>query len=372
MGIQRSATDAWLTAQQQTFDQYQDLKASADVTLSGRVVDTEINGQRGRVVVEEIIDGVPYHRVWFYWRYDDGWRHVPPDYTFWGESETIKRENVTVRYDAVDSKMADSVAVDFENWLTVVCNTISCETVPPVTVDIAPEPGEIMRWAADDESTGWRLLMPSPYTYRARADRPFDTQIRLDAATLLAERITDTLMTTSTVSYPHDAYYLRDAVLSWWVGQFMQQQTDSYLIDSLVTNYGGDALVQLLRSLQPTSNIGILATVTNTPSLADANLNWQDFIQYRLQTEAELIRAQDAAAWERLYHFRDESVRTIAYDRFNSGTAPENYQVQQINPATYPDGMPQLQVQVQVVENGQTLVRTIVFDLVNNNWLRAN
>jgi hypothetical protein len=386
MDIQRSATDSWLIAQEQTFQAYQDLKANADVTLSGRVVDTEINGQRGRVIVEEIIDRVPYHRVWFYWRYADvvqvddngdetiiegGWRHVPPDYTFWGESRTLERDGITVRYDAVDSALAEGVASALTAWRDVICNTASCELLPALTVDIAPQPGTAMRWAQDAESSGWRLLIPSPYTDRARADRPFDPQMRLSAATLLAERLTDSLMTAS-VAYPHDAYYLREAALSWWVAQFTEQQTDSYLIDSLVTNYGGDALVQVLRSLQPTSNIGILATVIEAPTLAEANLNWQDFIAYRLRTESQLIQAQDENAWRQLYHFRDASVENAAYARFSSGIAPSAYQIQAINRATYPDGSPQLQVRVQVVENGQTLERIIVFDLVNNTWLRAN
>ncbi len=387
MDIQRSATDSWLIAQEQTFQTYQDLKASAEVTLSGRVVDTEINGQRGRVIVEEIVDRVPYHRVWFYWRYSDvvqvneegdeiiiegGWRHVPPDYTFWGESRTLEREGITVRYDAVDSDTAEGVTSALAAWRDLICNTLSCDVLPSLTVDIAPQPGTVMRWADDAESSGWRLLLPSPYTNRARADQPFDPQMRGSAATLLAERLTDNLMTASTVSYPQDAYYLREAALSWWVAQFTEQQTQSYLIDSLVTNYGGESLAQLLRSLQPTSNIGILGTVIDAPTLADANLNWQDFILYRLQTEAQLIQAQDENAWRQLYHFRDATVESTAYARFSSGIAPSAYQIQAINRATYPDDSPQLQVRVQVVENNQTLERIIVFDLVNNTWLRAN
>src|SRR5690606_14422970 len=81
---QRSATDDWSITQRQTFEAYQSLKVSSNVVLSGQVTEIEVDGQRGRVFVEEIIDGVPYTRAWFYWRYQDGWFHVPPDYTFWG------------------------------------------------------------------------------------------------------------------------------------------------------------------------------------------------------------------------------------------------------------------------------------------------
>src|SRR5690606_7274368 len=75
---QRSATGDWANTQRQLFDDYQTLKTTSNIVLSGHVVDAEIDGQRGRVQVEEIIDGVPYIQTWFYWRYEDGWFHVPP------------------------------------------------------------------------------------------------------------------------------------------------------------------------------------------------------------------------------------------------------------------------------------------------------
>ena len=44
--------------------------------VTGNVADATVDGPRGRAVVEEVIDGVSYRTVWFYWRYADGWRHV--------------------------------------------------------------------------------------------------------------------------------------------------------------------------------------------------------------------------------------------------------------------------------------------------------
>ncbi|MCA9911566.1 MAG: hypothetical protein KC519_23085, partial [Anaerolineae bacterium] len=81
--IQRSDSEAWLQSQQQLYDDYQALKQQPNLILSGHVLDTQIDGPRARVLVQEIINGAQYARVWFYWRFDDGWRHVPPDYTFW-------------------------------------------------------------------------------------------------------------------------------------------------------------------------------------------------------------------------------------------------------------------------------------------------
>ncbi|MBZ0286777.1 MAG: hypothetical protein K8I30_04120, partial [Anaerolineae bacterium] len=79
LSIQRSASSDWPMTQQAAFDAYQALKLERDVQLTGRVISANVDHLRGRVAVEEIIDGVPYTRIWFYWRYDDGWRHVPPD-----------------------------------------------------------------------------------------------------------------------------------------------------------------------------------------------------------------------------------------------------------------------------------------------------
>lgn len=372
LDIQRSATDDWLLAQEQTFQAYQDLKASSDVTLSGRVADVTIEDQRGRVNVEEIIDGIPYQQVWFYWRYDDGWHHVPPDYTFWGEPNTIEREQFTIEYREVDALTAEGVADRLPRWLERGCSLVDCTTLPPLTVEITSEPLPGVQWAGTSADE-WRLQIPSPYRNRARADMPFDPPLQSSAATLLAEGLVDTLTNGNVAAYPHDAYYLRSATVTWLVGQFMQVQTDTSLITSLVQNYGEDTLAQLLRSLQPTSTIGLVTTVIDVPTLADANLNWTDFIEYRLRTEAELIRAGDQAAWERLYHFRDDSVRSTAMTRFTTANPPQSYDVQGIAQATYPDGSPQLQARVRVTDaSGQATEQVIVFDLVNGNWLRAN
>jgi hypothetical protein len=92
LAIQRSASDTFLIEQSHEFEYYQTLKQSHRVQLTGKVLDAVIDGQRGRVVLQEIIDSVPYKVVWFYWHYEDGagndqsgWRRVPDDLTFWGD-----------------------------------------------------------------------------------------------------------------------------------------------------------------------------------------------------------------------------------------------------------------------------------------------
>jgi len=147
MAIQRSATEDWLLTQEAVYQQYQDLKATSEIVLSGQVVDVAIDGQRGRAQVQEIIDGVPYLRTWFYWRYDEiineatgvveqegGWRHVPPDYTFWGEPATIETDRLTIRYRALDAQVAGAIQTQVERWLEQTCSLFNCDSLPPLTL----------------------------------------------------------------------------------------------------------------------------------------------------------------------------------------------------------------------------------------------
>ena len=101
LGFQRSATESWLTTQQQTFDDYQARKIEGNIQLTGHILDVAVDGNRARVQVQEIVDNVPYVRTWFYWRYDDGWWHVPPDFTFWGDDRVLETDAMTIHYQSV-------------------------------------------------------------------------------------------------------------------------------------------------------------------------------------------------------------------------------------------------------------------------------
>jgi hypothetical protein len=373
INIQRSASDAWLLAQDATFDTYQQLKIANDVTLTGNVVDVTIDGQRGRVQVEEIISSVPYIQTWFYWRYPepDGWRHVPVDKTFWGDLETIENERFVIRYHTLDEPVAESMVEEVERWLADVCGYLDCSNLPLITFDIItdnlPEP----QWAANEQNA-WQMVIASPYLGRARADRPFDTTLQIDTATLLAERIVDYAMSNSGATYPNDASFLRSAVVAWIVGRFVQLNPESHLIESLSVNYGTDTIGQLLTQLQPNSNIGILSTVTGVPSIADANLDWRDFLEWRLNTETNLIQIGDEANWQSLYDFRDTAVRDIAYGRYNANVAVQSIRFTEVVRAAAGDGTPQLQVRIQVTDMAGVRDEIVLFNLIDNVWRRAS
>lgn len=365
--LQRSATDDWFRAQSATYEQYQTLKQTTDIQLTGHIIEVAIDEPRARVHVEEIIAGVPYVRIWYYWLYEDGWHHVPPDYTYWGEPAIRQQANFAIRYSGVDNAFASAFEDKLARWLDASCAALACGQLPFITVDIRPEQGA-MRWLDGDN---WHLVVPSPYVGGARADMPFNTNLQLEAAALLADRMLTHVMGGMQPLYPADAYFLRSAMASWLVGRFVEISTQSFLIESLVTYYGDAALGGLAQNLTPASQIDILSGIIGVP-LSAANLDWRDFLTWRLMVEDDLIARRDEANWLSLYHLRDDAARLTAYSRYSAPLNPEPKQVISVQSQTAADGTPQLLATVQVGEGGATRNELVVFSLVDGVWKRSS
>ncbi len=360
LNMQKSATDEWLQQQEANFSRYQSLKQTQEVTLSGRIIAATVDGLRARVEVEEIIAGVPYQRVWFYWHYDEGWRHVPPDYTFWGEARTVSAKNVLVRYSAVDEAVAQEVAPSVSEWLHAGCAALACASLPSLTVEIIPSPILQAGWSSPES---WTLQIPSPYVTAGRIDMPFDSGAQMSAANVVAGRLVGSFSPT----YPADAYYLRQAILSWLVKRFAQVETNAFLISSLAERFGDSAVGLLLQNLQPDSNVSIISTVTGTP-LDAANLDWRDFLTWRLTVENELIARQDQANFLALYDMSSSAVRDQAYARYAAGASNDAPTVMAAIAESDIAGMPQLRAIVQA----GTLQSEVTFRLIDNVWKRAS
>lgn len=365
--LQRSATDDWFRTQGSLYEQYQTLKQTTDIQLTGHIVELAIDEPRARVHVEEIIEGISYIRIWYYWLYEDGWRHVPPDYTYWGEATTRQRNHFAIRYFSVDEAVASALEERLDTWLSESCAALNCGELPFITIDIRPEQGT-MRWL---DETAWQLVMPSPYVRGARADMPFDTKMQIEAASLLAERLLTHVTDGMQPIYPTDAYFLRSAIASWLVGRFVQISTQSFLIESLANYYGTSSIGLLAENLGPASEINILSTVTGT-TLDSANLDWRDFLTWRLTIEDDLIARRDEANWLSLYDLRDETARITAYARYAAMLTPEPKQVISVQHQTAIDGTPQLLATVQVSTDATARIETVLFSLVNGVWKRSS
>ncbi|MFO7320548.1 MAG: hypothetical protein DIU68_002365 [Chloroflexota bacterium] len=369
LGIQRSATEDWLHAQERNFDAYQSLKTLQNTQLTGHIHNVTIDGNRARVVVEEIIDGVPYARVWFYWNYEDGWRHVPPDTTFWGEVRSLSGTGLTIRYRALDEPLAAAMLPKVEAWLEDGCEILGCATLPSLTFEIVPTDVSEPLWSP---ANPWSMQIPSPSIDRVRLDQPFSPSLQVPVANLLASRLVDQAVDNRQLDPYSDAAYLRRAAGDWLAGRFTEAQEQSVLVDSLAQIYGLDSVRRLLHLLQPESDIQVLTEVTGMPSLDQTGLRWDDFLEWRLNLESELILNRDEANFLRLYDTGDETARTLAYNRFAQGVAPGPNEVVAVTAGTDAAGTPLLHVRVQTSNEISLSESEVVFRLVEGSWKRLN
>ena len=320
--FQRSATDEWSQRQNGAFEDYQELKLQADVELSGEISSVLVDRQRARVQVQEVIDGARYVQTWFYWNYDDGWRHVPPDYTFWGEERTLSSDNVTVYYRALDEPFAQVLLTELTLWVTGGCSALGCGQMPHLTVEVVPNP--TLGWIED-----WHLRVPSPYIGRARIDQPLEATVRFQAAALIARSLVDDIVGDVLTG---EGGFLQEAVVRWLVERFALVQMNSHVIYSLAARYGDAAVGRLVTQLTPDSTAAVLASVTGT-SLEQSGLDWRDYIAWRL---TDVYSGQDY----------DVTSALVEYS---------------------PEGIPQIQAVVRI--GGDEMI--VLFQLVDGVWERV-
>lgn len=310
MSIRRSGSNAWIGYQQETFAEYQRLKADGTLQLTGRVLDVEmdIDESRARVTVEEIFNGEPHAVVWFYWYYSDdeqdGWRRVPPDVEFWGEAESVTQDNVRIQYERVDTALGQELAAVVPGWWQTGCEMINCGgELPTLTVQVDPRWTGVPGWDSTDR---WTLRIASPYNdRRAPQNNVLTPELRAVLGQLLAERIvmqraptganlSATLAQSQTEAYL-DGQWLATEFERWLRVGMLGQQQQTFL-ESMKPLYGDAAPPLMLRMLSTNLTLGAVfnaAAGTNLQSLPVEILNslyWHDYFEYRLRFEAALLR----------------------------------------------------------------------------------
>lgn len=371
LAIQHQGNPNWLAFQENTFANYAQLKAERDIRLTGRILDIAVDGQRrGRVMVEEIIDGVPYVRTWsYFWFDEEGWLHVPLDTTFWGEAGSYTGETLTVNYWEVDNPVAVDMGNRVEQWMSIGCAALSCTELPHITIEIVPDEGITASWSPNDI---WVMRVPSPYLNRTRYDTPFNFDLQRDVAELLAERLVALVSNNLQPVEYSDADYLRQSVVNWLIGRFVQINTNSLLITSMAQNYGEAKIGELLRVLHPDSTTQVLPLLLGVTTLDQASLDWRDYLTWRLAVEDVLIATGREIEFINLYDLRDEAVRTAAYQRYDANLEPEQEIVISLQLQPNGEGGPHLAATVQIGSGEFARQETILFRLVNNVWLRAS
>ena len=313
LNIQSADNADWLNGQRATFQQYSDLKSDGSIELTGSILGVEIDGERARVLIQENINKLPYVRLWFYRRTDEGWQHVEPDHSFWGERRKFESATAIVNYRAVDHEFARQLSDALAEWIEKGCDILDCAGLPRLRVDIVADAENDAAWL---DETAMRLQIRSPYVDIARADTPFDGWRQLLVSRLLAERLVNAHTDYLTATHPHDAHYLRQSAIAWFSEKFTRLDSGATLMRSLAENYGDNKIAQLLSQLSDTSDLSLVQQVID-PRLEEADLDWRDFVEWRLDLEAELATSRRQNEWLNLYDTSDESTRLAAYDRYS-------------------------------------------------------
>jgi hypothetical protein len=374
MGLQRSASEAWITGQRDRFNRYQDLKTSAGLDLTGETASAAIDGQRGRVVLVERLEGIAYHTVWFYWRYNDGWRHVPSDYTFWGVENTLAGQAADVRYHELDTALAEMLQPRVDRWWADGCRLLACsgegDDTPRLLVDVVATPDQMVRWDQDVDLT---LTVPSPLAgdERAPADEVLPNALEDDVARALAERLFDQAMVaplpdSEVTANADDAAWLRSSAIEWLTASFTgrSELRNLAFTQSLIDRFGAPALAQLARALGQNPTLGAMVDALGGP-LETLNVDWRPFFQWRLDLEKTLLSRNDTGALAALWDMNDPTAQAALQNRMQA-PLQATAQVQQASLSYGPDGLPQAAVGVTV--DGAPAI--VYFRLIDGTWKR--
>lgn len=365
MMLQRSPGENWTIVQGERFRRYQQLKIESNLTLSGKVFEAAVDGLRGRVVFEEVLNGVPHRAVWFYWRYVDGWRHVPSDYTFWGEARTLRDDAVTVRYRQLDEDSARALLERAARWWREGCRMLGNGACPALELEIVPNPVLQVAW---DNPRADRLLVPSPL---ARDDRlslldPLPYAIEDAVAAAIAARQVDLVNGGVRPRRNVDAAWLHQTLIEWLAATHTGRADMLRLafIQSLRDSYGDSAVAAVARALSAEADISLVARALGQP-LELLNLDWRPFFQWRLEVERQLIVQNDLESLRALWDVSDASTQRLFQQRI--GISQPNAQVLAAAVTAAADGVPRAIVQVLRADQTETLI----FRLRDGTWKRS-
>ncbi|MCY4072716.1 MAG: hypothetical protein OXG60_15590 [Chloroflexi bacterium] len=368
LAVQDSASETWRQRQQAVFREYSDIKARHDIDLTGEILDLEIDGQRGRVVVEEIINGVRYAQVWFYRNLGGGWRHVAPDFSFWGEERRLETDATSILYSDLDERFAQALSQAASGWSRRGCQILRCDSSPRLSIVVVKDMAQPVSRATDGTAS---LEVLSPSSGRMSFDSPFDQ----NRQGLVAEALADHLISRRTdglqVVFPQDAVYLRMSVASYLVKEFLGADGGDSLVDSLASLYGEEKVAELVDHLAAAASMAVLEGVIGQP-LEEANLDWRDFVKWRLNTEADLIESEAEGDLLNLYDTGDEDIWQAAYQRYQSRTILRPRAVLDQVITRGPNDSPQLRATVIADGDANDEERLVLFNLVDGVWKRAN
>lgn len=390
MRIQRSRSDAFLADQARAFDTYQALKQAHRVQLTGEVLDVAIDDLTGRVVVQEIIDGVPYKVVWFYWYYKDdgsgeptGWRRVPDNLAFWGEERTFSTEHVRVRYQALDEELALALGPRLDDWWTRGCALLGCAQPPPALhLDIVARHPAPPTWSNADP---WTLVVTSPLVTRARADVALPADLEHEIREQVAGRLVRHAAGDRAFSPASDPAWVVSELARWLGNRLIALDTapapDPTFVGQLVAQYGAGAIPALVGALNGEPPVDTLIQAVSGVSLAQMGidqlnrLDWRGFFQWRVQLEHDLLTQPDGSGLFLMLYDLERADATananlrLEDPRYAAQTVPQVMSV-----GLTRDDHGQLFAVVELVHNrqGEPVTETAFWRLAGGTWKRVS
>ncbi|MBN1313457.1 MAG: hypothetical protein JXB30_18770 [Anaerolineae bacterium] len=280
----QSDVGGWRQIQEQTFEHYQSETDRLEVT--GQILEMDINADRARVILREVLNGVEYHVLWFYQRDASGWNHIAPDPSFWGERQERRSAYFDFDYYSEDQELVDDLVVQLNNWWGTACSLTRCVRNPDRPV-VTIEPDRLARvgWADYDSNT---LIVPSPLVGRYRADGEIDPALMSQLAGLIAQRWAENIIGDEGTAYS-EIQWLESEVYLWLRQSFVPELPPSPLLTPLVQAYGEQIVRELVTRVQSGEDaVAALEALTGS-SISDLSVGWELYFTYRLRAEAALI-----------------------------------------------------------------------------------
>jgi len=387
MAVQRSASESFLLDQSRRFQDYQALKQAQRIELTGDVLDVAIDQQRARVMLREVIDGVPYRVLWYYWYYKDGqtsdcagWRHVPDDLTFWGDAAALERGPVRIAYRALDESLAEALAPRLETWWLQSCVWLGCATPPALRVEIVAERPASVAWSARDP---WTLRITSPLVSRARADVALAPPLERAVAEQVAARLVRYAAGETTPLDASDAAWLH-ADMSLWLADRLVTPVEPgapSFVESVVARHGTRAPGLILAALRSGASLSdALAEATGSPLAALSvdqlsALQWAGFFEWRLALEARLLAEPGSqGAYLALYDADDAHAQRAAQARLANPAAGSQIPLAVTGVTLTREGEQTYAyvATARTLDDGTTPGETVIWRLAGGTWKRAN
>jgi hypothetical protein len=331
---------------------------------------------------------VPYHVVWFYWRYEDGatspqsgWRHVPDDLTFWGEERTLTGTHARLTYRDLDEALAQALRPRLDEWWERGCAALTCAAAPPpLRVEIVAERPKTVEWAAPDP---WLLRVSSPLVGRARADLPLAPELQVEIVRQLAARLVRYVGGEVALPVYGDAAWLQDELTGWLAVQMDEQSPAAPpFMRSLIAQYGAGAPLTLLAALSPQMTLDdALTALTGVamPLLTVDQLNslaWEGFFQWRLALEPQLVtQPANSGAFLDLYDLQSVAASSEAALRLESPAYAAQPVPQVVAVTIGRDAASQTYAYAETTrtDNGVTIpAGTVIWRLSSGTWKRVN